>query len=120
MSRIYRHLGGQSCSPEEVTARADAGEQCARETLELFACLLATVAADLALVFGAHGGVYLAGGIVPANLSLFEHSGFRQRFETKGRYRSYLANIPCWVITAKNPSFLGLHHLLSKPANRVS
>lgn len=119
LSRIYRHISEQSCSPEEVVARANRREHRALEAVEVFAGLLADVAGDLALIFGARGGVFIGGGIVPANLKLFANSGFRQRFEAKGRYRSYLADIPCWVITAKNPGLLGLSHLLSKTANRA-
>jgi glucokinase len=113
LSRIYRHISENSCTPEEIVNRAAAGEYLAREAFEVFSCLLASVAGDLALVFGARGGVYIGGGIVPANLRLFEQTGFRQRFEAKGRYRSYMDAIPCWVITARNPSFLGLQHLLA-------
>jgi glucokinase len=114
LSTIYRHLSGKSCRPEEITNAALRDEKQAQQTLEIFACLLGSVAADLALVFGAHGGVYLGGGILPAILKTFIHSGFRQRFEAKGRYRSYLERIPCWVITAKNPAFLGLDELLRR------
>jgi len=113
LSRIYRHISENSCTPEEIVNRAAAGEYRAREAFEVFSGLLASVAGDLALVFGARGGVFIGGGIVPANLRLFEKTGFRQRFEAKGRYRAYMAAIPTWVITARNPSFLGLQHILA-------
>jgi glucokinase len=106
---IYRHLSGQSCTPEQVSARAAASEKQAQQALEIFCCLLGTVASNLAITFGAHGGVYLAGGILPAMLDTFRNSGFRQRFEAKARYRDYLAAMPSWVITRRNPSFLGLY-----------
>jgi glucokinase len=32
---------------------------------------------------------------------------FRERFEAKGRMRSYLATIPCYVVTHRLPAFLG-------------
>jgi glucokinase len=111
---IYRHLSGQSCSPEQVSARAEAGEQHAAQALEIFCCLLGTVASNLAVTFGAHGGVYLAGGILPAMLDRFSTSGFRQRFEAKARYRDYLAAMPSWVITRRNPSFLGLYEWMQR------
>jgi glucokinase len=113
LSRIYRHISENSCTPEEVVSRADAGEYRAREAFDVFCNLFASVAGDLALVFGARGGVYIGGGIIPANLALFEKTGFRQRFASKGRYRAYMAAIPTWVITARNPSFLGLQHILA-------
>lgn len=111
---IYRQFSGQSCTPEEVSARAAAGEHQAAAALEMFFCLLGTVASNLAITFGAHGGVYLAGGILPTMLDAISKSGFRQRFEAKGRYRDYLAAMPSWVITRRNPSFLGLYEWMQR------
>ena len=54
---------------------------------------------DAALMFGARGGVYIAGGIVPKLGSRFADSAFRERFEAKGRMRPYLAAIPTYVVT---------------------
>ena len=50
------------------------------------------------MMIGATGGVYLGGGVTPQMRELFEGSPFRARFESKGRFQSYLATIPCWVI----------------------
>ena len=52
--------------------------------------------------------MYIGGGITPRYLEQFPGSGFRQRFEDKGRYRPFLADIPTWVITADNPALRGL------------
>jgi len=49
--------------------------------------MLGTVAGNLALTLGARGGVYIAGGIVPKLGTAFAESGFRTRFEAKGRFR---------------------------------
>jgi glucokinase len=100
--------------PEEVSARAARGNKQADEAVEMFSCLLGTIASNLAVTFGAFGGVYLGGGILPSMLDRFKASGFRQRFEAKARYRSYLTAIPSWVITAKNPSFLGLYETMRR------
>ena len=78
-----------------------------REATAMFCAMLGTVAGDLALTLGAEGGVYIAGGIVPRLGSRFVESGFRQRFEDKGRLRSYLAAIPTFVVTHPLPAFLG-------------
>lgn len=91
-----------------IASAADAGDTRAAESLERLFLLLGTVAADLALAFGARGGVYLAGGILPRHLQRFTQSGFRERFTAKGRYRDYLAAIPTSVITADAPGLLGL------------
>jgi len=76
--------------------------------LDMFSGFLGSVAGDLALTLGARGGVYIGGGIVPRFLGWFETSSFRQRFEAKGRFASYLRNIPVWVIQAEeSPALLG-------------
>ena len=41
-----------------------------------------------------------------------EFREFRTRFETKGRYRDYMAAIPTYVITTALPAFRGLKYLL--------
>ena len=66
------------------------------------------MASNLALTFASFGGVYIGGGITPRYIRQFEASGFRARFEDKGRYRPYLADIPTWVITAEQPALRGL------------
>jgi glucokinase len=74
------------------------------------------VAGNLALTLGARGGVYVGGGIVPRLGDWFDRSPFRERFEGKGRFQSYLAGIPVWVITSQqSPALMGaaraLEHL---------
>src|SRR3546814_21004426 len=70
--------------------------------------MLGTVASNLALTIGARGGVYIGGGIVPRFGQEFLTSGFRARFEDKGRFSSYLAAIPTRVIVDPVPAFLCL------------
>jgi glucokinase len=92
-----------------ITALALAGsdvQSC--KAVELFCAMLGTVAADIALVLGARGGVYIGGGIVPRLGKVFKQSTFRQRFEAKGRMRSYLAAIPAFVIHTPFPALTGL------------
>jgi glucokinase len=84
-----------------------------REAVELFCLMLGTVAGDLALTLGARGGIFIAGGIVPKLGTRFTSSGFRQRFESKGRMQPFLAGIPTFVITRPMPAFVGLRALLT-------
>jgi glucokinase len=76
--------------------------------VDLFFAMLGEVAGNLALAFGARGGVYVAGGIAPRLAKQLAASSFRARFEDKGRLRPYLEAIPCWLIMHPNPAFLGL------------
>jgi len=78
-----------------------------REATAMFCAMLGGVAGDLALILGAQGGVYIAGGIVPRLGARFANSSFRARFEAKGRMSGQLAAIPSYVVTHKLPAFLG-------------
>ena len=97
----------ENLSAAEVTARALAAtdREC-EAALALFFALLGTTAGNLALTLGAQGGVYIGGGIVPRMLAAFEASDFRRRFEAKGRFADYLAEIPTFVICSEFPPAL--------------
>jgi len=86
-----------------------------REATEMFCAMLGTIAGNLALTLGARGGVYVAGGIVPRLGQFFAESKFRERFEAKGRLRTYLAPIPTFVIVRPLPGLLGAAALLRQP-----
>jgi glucokinase len=79
-----------------------------RAALDMFCAMLGTVAGNLALSFCARGGVYVAGGIVPRFVDDVARSKFRERFEAKGRYRTYLEGIPTNVILRPDATFVGL------------
>ncbi|MEO8040173.1 MAG: glucokinase [Betaproteobacteria bacterium] len=100
--------GLEPLSPEQVAARGMAASDphCA-EALDMFCGILGTAAANLCVTFGARAGVYIGGGIVPALGTWFDRSAFRRRFEQKGRFRSYVAAVPTFVITAHNPALRG-------------
>jgi glucokinase len=83
-----------------------------REATAMFCAMLGTVAGNLALTLGARGGVYIAGGIAPKLGPFLAQSDFRTRFEAKGRFRSYLAEIPTYVILHPTPALLGAATLL--------
>ena len=95
-------------SAEEVSTRAQAAAcPYCMEALSMFCALLGTVAGDLALTLGARGGIYIGGGVVPRLGEFFAHSAFRTRFEAKGRFQPYLAQIPTWVIRSPHAALLG-------------
>jgi glucokinase len=107
-------------TPAEITelglARRD---KQAHASLEMFCAMLGTIASNLALTLGAVGGVYIGGGIVPRLQGFFAQSAFRQRFEDKGRYETYLAPIPVWVIRSEMPAMIGLSRAFSDPSPRI-
>jgi glucokinase len=92
----------------EITRRAcDGSDARCRDTVSMFCGLLGTVAGNLALTLNARGGVYIGGGIIPRLGEFFATSPFRSRFEAKGRYTTFLASIPVYVITAQYPALTG-------------
>lgn len=93
----------------EITARALTGDCTAsRAALDTFCAMLGGFAGDVALILGARGGVFVAGGIVPQFPDFLVRSRFRERFEAKGRFRDWLAGVPTFVITHPDPAFPGL------------
>jgi glucokinase len=66
------------------------------------------VAGNLALIAGALGGVYLAGGILLRWGDYFDTALFRAAFEDKPPYAEWLAGIPAFVLTHPAPGLLGL------------
>lgn len=100
--RAAQYTAAQITDPE--TSRTDA--HC-HEATQMFCAMLGAVAGDLALALGAQGGVFIAGGIVPRLGSRFAASPFRERFEAKGRFHTYLAAIPTAVVTHPLAAFVG-------------
>ncbi len=84
------------------------------EVLECFCGMLGGAAANLAVTLGAFGGIFIGGGIVPRMGEWFAHSPFRARFEAKGRFSTYLSDIPTFVITTHNPAFHGVAAILAE------
>ncbi|MFA9217529.1 MAG: glucokinase [Sphingomonadaceae bacterium] len=118
---IYRALAehgdlpGEALPAAEISRRALAGEcSLCDDVIEAFCCMLGTIAANVAITLGAQGGIYIGGGIVPRLGARFDRSGFRARFEHKGRFAAYLAQIPTYVITAQYPAFVGVSAILSE------
>jgi len=104
----------ETLDPSEIVARAlDGGDALCLETLECFAGMLGTVAANLAVTLGARGGIYIGGGVVPRLGAWFAQSPFRARFESKGRFSTFTAAIPTFLITAPCPALLGAARMLA-------
>lgn len=100
--------------PEDVTAGASAGDHRCMRAVDVFCAAFGAIAGDLVLTMGAWDGVYLSGGIVPPLLPALQHSGFRQRFEGKGRYAPVMARVPTIAVTHPQPGLLGAAALARK------
>lgn len=99
-------------SAAEIT-RAGVEGTCAtsRAAVDMFCAMLGTVAGNLALTFGARGGIFIGGGILRHMPGYLVSSPFRARFEEKGRQRKYLEPIPAYLILDEDAAFVGLRSL---------
>jgi glucokinase len=94
--------------PHEVSRRAASGEcRFCQEALQRFSSFLGAAAGDLALMFCALGGVYISGGLAKRLGALFDVERFRASFVAKGRFVDYLAPIPTYLVTRRDPGLLG-------------
>jgi glucokinase len=125
LADVYRALAaidGDAASeptPEDITTAArDATDPRAVEAVNLLCAFLGTVAGNLALTLGALGGIYIAGGIVPRLGKFFDASPFRARFEDKGRFSAYVAEIPTYVIVSRtSPALIGVQFALDSASS---
>ena len=121
---LYRNFAklhqqpSQMYTPAEVTQHALASsDPLCVEAFNSFLGLLGSYAGDLALIYGAKGGVYLGGGILPKVQPHIAESQFLNRFMNKGIMRKFVKDIPVHLITHRSPAFIGaaawLHDNLS-------
>jgi glucokinase len=87
--------------------RDERGDAVAGHALGLFTAWLGRFAGNIALAFGARGGVYIGGGIAPKITAALSAGSFRAAFEQKGRMSDYLAPIPIYVILAEFATLKG-------------
>lgn len=111
----YRHTPAALEDAAQITEAALQGNPLAEETLQRFCRILGDAAGDAVLTLGARGCVYLCGGILPRIQTFFMQSGFRVRFESKGRYQNYLAQVPVYLCTAQYPGLMGAAAALNNP-----
>ena len=93
--------------PKDITARAAQGDALSMRTVDVFCAVFGAIAGDLVLTLGAWDGVFLTGGLVPKMLDSLRHSGFRQRFEYKGRFSPNMARVPSLAVMHPRAGLLG-------------
>jgi len=95
-------------SPVAVTRAAqDGGDAVARDALDMFCGLMGSVLGDLVLLYGAQGGAFLAGGILPQIKPHLVGSSFVERFLDKGAMRPVLERVPVRLIEHGQLGVLG-------------
>ena len=115
LQRLYAAAGGkQALDGAAIVAAARSGDSQARDAQRLFTRWFGRVAGNAALTYGATGGVYIAGGIVPAWGESFDAAIFRAGFEHKPPLDGWLRQVPSAVVTHAEPALLGLARLGSE------
>lgn len=101
--------GAAAVLPDEaaVTTEGLVGDPLASATLDRFVGMMGAVAGDLALTFGARGGVFVSGGIAPRIAERLATGDFRARFEDKGRLSDYVKAIPTYLVLHPYPAIVG-------------
>jgi glucokinase len=113
MFELYKALGeidgveAGLADEKAVMEAAAKGDVLAGKTLDRFCGFLGAVAGDLALTFGARGGVFVSGGIAPRMADRLNSGTFRARFEDKGRLRAYMEPIPTSLVLHPYPAIIG-------------
>lgn len=94
--------------PADVVARADR-EACpiCIDAIQRFCGLLGAAAGDLALTYGARGGVYLTGGMMSHLGQHFDANRVVEAFVDKGRFKSYLEAIPLIRVLRTDTGLIG-------------
>ena len=121
IQNLYRAVSGvwgaapEELSPADVTERGLAlTDPVCHQTLEIYCAILGNVAGALCVTSCARGGVYIGGGIPPRIADFLAASGFRRRFEERGRMTDYVRDIGTAVIVDAGAGLAGaLRHARS-------
>jgi len=98
----------KTLSPAEISKGALEGtEEILVQTLGTFCSFIGSFAGNLALTYGAKGGIYMAGGILPRFSDFLKASAFEERFQSKGPMSKYVKDIPAYLIVHPETPFVG-------------
>ena len=118
--RALRGAPARVLTPAQISAAALArSDPLAVETVEVFCGWFGSVLGDLALLYGAQGGIYLAGGVLPQIKDLLLRSAFVERFLDKGAMREALTRTPVRLIDHAQLGVIGAASwYLSRDSNK--
>ncbi|GGB43576.1 glucokinase [Tistrella bauzanensis] len=116
-------IGGAALTmdPPALAAAAFAGDDAAQAGFALFSGWVGAAAGDLAIATGARGGVVLAGDLLHGLGPLFDRDLVAARFRSKGRFSSYLADVPLDMAPAGDDlALIGLARIADIRAARAA
>lgn len=106
LSEFYG-LSQQDIDAAAIMHQGGLGQEPYKEAVAIFCAIYGAVAGDLALAFGAQGGIFVAGGIAPKIKTILAGSQFRQRFQDKGRLSYYVQPIATKIIIDLDATLIG-------------
>ncbi len=105
---LVKGVTAEDITPAQIsTAAIEGRDQLLGETLTTFCSFLGSFAGNLALTYGAKGGVYMAGGILPRFSDFLIASPFEERFNNKGVMNHFVESIPAKLIIHPETAFVG-------------
>lgn len=109
----------EEVTPADITEKALANSSSIfGETLSTFCSFAGSFAGNLALTYGAKGGIYIAGGILPRFTDFLLASQFSERFANKGVMSHYVETIPAKLIVHPETAFVGAAAWLEQQINQ--
>lgn len=109
-------LQPKAVGPKQIVAAGLSTEDAiATRSLQVMASWLGRVAGDLALLYGARGGLYMGGGLVSNIVPALQTGHFHDAFHNRGRHAGALAEVPVHVIkTAADTGLRGAALAMSR------
>jgi len=114
LTRLYKAMAvvnqvdAADLTPALITQKAlDGSCDICIKTLAEFCSWLGCVAGDLALTFGARGGVFIGGGILPRMQQILLESEFSENFIKKGIMTNFVQDIPVTLVVQDNIPLIG-------------
>lgn len=114
IAHLYRAMAAvkgveaKNLDAAQISELASTGQcEVCEATLNQFCDWIGSVAGDLSLTFGALGGVFIGGGILPRMQQRLLSSRFVERFADKGIMSQYTSQIPVTLVTQDNIPLVG-------------
>ncbi len=117
VEEVYEFLGtidGKPTAPLKIDRIAELalqGDATAREAIDMVTGWLAALAADMALINGARGGVYMSGSFFDFAGEALDRDLFVTRYTDKGRVSRHLEDIAVFQVRTAETELIGISTL---------